>query len=256
RRFYSAGLRSRSIKAAPSMAIVEYIARAQANSAVTQVMATSLSRYDAACRTLPEALAARKLSELNPQSWDHGNLNDVRWYACMPFEERLAYLDWLVAERQAKLDAHNAVRPDGDKFIANKLAVRLWRVQRQRRIALLDREPLPDWYQDYRRYLGSGRWRRIRRRKLVSVHHRCEHPGCKRSATACHHKHYDTLGFEENSDLEALCSHHHQARHSNGQARNNQHPLKRKVRSSLQEIQAYSASLARAALAGDERAAP
>jgi hypothetical protein len=157
----------------------------------------------------------------NPQGWDYLNLNDVRWYACMRFEERLAYLDWIIAIRQAALDAHNAVSTDGDKrlfdYAANQLAVRLRRVQERRRIELSDREPLPDWYQDYRRYLYSGRWDRIRRRKLTSVHHYCEHPDCKRSATACHHKHYNSLGFEENNDLEALCVRHHVARHSNGQ---------------------------------------
>src|SRR5262245_44848353 len=160
---------------------------------------------------------------LNPQGWDYYNLNSVRWYACMRFERRLAYLDWIIAIRQAELNAHNAVSPDGDKrlfdYAANRLAVRLRHVQKQRRIALLDREPLRDWYQDYprksaRSYIHSGRWRRIRRRKLVSVNYRCEQPGCKGSATACHHKHYDTLGFEENDDLKALCFRHHVARHS------------------------------------------
>src|SRR5215471_922706 len=183
--------------------------------------------------------------KINPQGWDHLNEDRVLWYASMRFEQRLAYLDWIIVERQAELDAHNAVSADG--YETNRLATRLRRVQRQHRIALLDREPLPDWYQDYRCYLGSGRWRRIRRRKLASVNWRCEHPGCKDLATACHHKHYDTLGFEENSDLEALCSRHRQARHSSSQGRDNQRPLKRKVRSNLAEIQAFATSLARAA---------
>jgi hypothetical protein len=138
------------------------------------------------------------------------NLNQVSWYAHLRFEQRLAYLDWVIAKRQAKLDARGVGRA------TSRLAATLSQIRRQRLIALSDREPLSDQHQDYHRYIHSGRWRRIRLRKLVSVGHRCEQPGCKRSATACHHKHYDTLG-EENSDLEALCFRHHQARHSNSQ---------------------------------------
>jgi hypothetical protein len=62
-------------------------------------------------------------------------------------------------------------------------------------------------------FLDSMRWKRTRRRKLVSVKFRCEDPGCARQASECHHLHYETLGFEENCDLEALCSDHHRARH-------------------------------------------
>src|SRR5262245_24050257 len=150
------------------------------------------------------------------------NLNNVPWYARMRSEQRLAYLDWVIAKRQADLDARGVAADNEDargvaafNWATRRLAATLSQIRRRRIIELSDREPLPDWYQDYRRYLHSGRWRRIRRRKLVSAHHRCEHPGCKRLATACHHKHYDTLGFEENDDLEALCLRHHQARHSN-----------------------------------------
>jgi hypothetical protein len=32
-------------------------------------------------------------------------------------------------------------------------------------------------------------------------------------AQDCHHLHYQTHGFEENCDLEALCRRHHQVRH-------------------------------------------
>ena len=38
-------------------------------------------------------------------------------------------------------------------------------------------------------------------------------PVCMSDATECHHLHYDTLGFEENTDLKALCSPHHRAQH-------------------------------------------
>jgi hypothetical protein len=154
------------------------------------------------------------------------NLNDVPWYARLRFEQRLAYLDWVIAKRQAELDARGVAADNEDarrvaafNWTTRRLAATLSQIRRQRIIELSDREPsLPDWHdQGHRSYYHSGRWRRIRLRKLVSVKHRCEQPGCKRSATVCHHKHYDTFGFEENDDLEALCSRHHWARHSNGQ---------------------------------------
>jgi len=196
------------------------------------------------------------ITDGNPEPWtDWGgvyfpyNLNRDPWYARLRFEQRLAYLDWIIAKRQAALDARGVAADNKDarsvaafNWMTRRLAATLSQIRRQRLIALSDREPLllPDSYQDYRRYLASGRWKRIRRRKLTSVNHRCEHPDCKRSATACHHMRYDTLGFEENSDLEALCFRHHQARHQG------QQPRRRKVRANLAELQEYAASLARA----------
>jgi hypothetical protein len=222
---------------------------AMAEEYTAEAQATSLVRYDAACRAIAEA---RRLADGDPEPWtDWGgdyfpnNLNRVPWYAHLRFEQRLAYLDWVIAKRQAKLDARGvAAAQSSNGRSTSRLATTLSQIRRQRLIALSDREPLPD-QQDYHRYLHSRRWRRIRLRKLVSVQHRCEQPGCKRSATACHHQHYNTLGFEENSDLEALCFRHHVARHSN--CHQGQQPRRRKVHADVVEIRAYADALARAA---------
>jgi hypothetical protein len=242
---------------------------------------------DHGCQVQRHALA-EWIDHVNQEPWfdhvdkepllDHiDNLNRTRWYARLHSEQRLAFLDWVIAKRQAELDARAASatavdltmklvgKPDAgnrhvrcvaaERWLTNRLAATLSQIRRQRIIELRDREPLPDWYQDYRRYLHSGRWRRIRLRKLVSARYRCEQPGCKRSATACHHKHYDTLGFEENADLEALCVRHHQARHSG--SHQGQQPRRRKVCADVVDIRAYADALTRAAsAAGGVRRAP
>lgn len=56
-------------------------------------------------------------------------------------------------------------------------------------------------------------WQNVRYRKFVSVDWQCESCGTKTAALQCHHRHYETLGFEEITDLEALCERCHRARH-------------------------------------------
>jgi len=52
-------------------------------------------------------------------------------------------------------------------------------------------------------------WQNIRHRLFVVAGHRCQRcGGCK--PLEAHHRHYDTLGFEELCDLEALCRDCHQ----------------------------------------------
>jgi hypothetical protein len=52
-------------------------------------------------------------------------------------------------------------------------------------------------------------WQNLRHRKFVSVDWKCEGCGCIGNLDA-HHLHYDTLGFEELCDLQALCRSCHQ----------------------------------------------
>jgi hypothetical protein len=149
----------------------------------------------------------------------------------------MRYLDWVIAIRRAEVDAWRAEHPGRlSRFASTDVHKRLRDVQLQREIELADRDPLNTtrsivwvdgkqcvklvelpWLPEeklYRLHLDSMRWKlRIRRRKMVSVGWRCEYPGCTAQAEDCHHLHYDTLGFEENCDLEALCHRHHEARH-------------------------------------------
>jgi hypothetical protein len=162
----------------------------------------------------------------------YSNLNRVPWYARMPFAERIKYLDWIVAKREAEVAAWHTEHPDADEWQQlldddlRKRYARLITIQRRRNIELADRTPPRTTFIDgtlaevplsdgaiHRNHLDSPRWQRTRNRKFVSVGSRCEYPGCSSCAHECHHLHYETLGFEENCDLEALCSHHHRARH-------------------------------------------
>jgi hypothetical protein len=159
-----------------------------------------------------------------PINGHYADLNYVPWYAAAPYAARIAYLEAMIAARQAEVRAWEAVyAQDADTLDAlsidselGRLWERLHALQSRLRIERSDREPLPDYLrggENYQNYLRSARWQRTRLRKLVSVNHQCEEPGCDEPATECHHLHYDSVGHESNDDLEALCSDHHRARH-------------------------------------------
>jgi len=155
----------------------------------------------------------------DPREGHYQDLNAVPWYASMIFEERISYLDWIIARRQAEIDAWNAAQDPSDLLAQFKITehhLMLESVKNQRRVELADREPLPESQRgpdNYPNYLDSQRWKRRRQRKLVSTGGRCEVPNCKAAAVECHHPSYDNVGFEENGDLVALCAGHHRATH-------------------------------------------
>ena len=81
---------------------------------------------------------------------------------------------------------------------------------------------------DYRNYLLSAKWLARRERRLKLAGYRCEYqvdmwpdPPDKTWSERCkttgglevHHLHYDTLGSEEDGDLEVLCRFHHLLSH-------------------------------------------
>ena len=144
----------------------------------------------------------------------------VSWYASWSFRERISYLDWIIALRQAEVDTWKAAqdpRDWGSEFRISEHHERLESVQERRRLEMADQEALPSWTGSvaahYHHYLDSPRWKRKRIRKLVSTQWRCETSGCGAPADECHHLSYDRLGFEENADLAALCVGHHQMAH-------------------------------------------
>ena len=61
---------------------------------------------------------------------------------------------------------------------------------------------------EYKKYLNSKEWKKLRQQKLKSVGSKCEECGCHVSdcRLVCHHKHYDSIFEEELDDLEVLCS--------------------------------------------------
>jgi hypothetical protein len=80
---------------------------------------------------------------------------------------------------------------------------------------------------DYRNYLASITWAERRRRRLIAAGHRCEFVPCcefhddgprgPRCAVTenleVHHRSYERLGAELDTDLEVLCRFHHRVRH-------------------------------------------
>jgi hypothetical protein len=176
-----------------------------------------------------------------PLDGEYADLNYVPWYAGAPFPSRLRYLNSMIATRKKELSEWDSQHPEIDEFQAmfspdrRRISQKLIRLLERRRIELTDQEPLNvtcciKWVngeeqknflphapvsqrQLHRQHLQSQRWQRIRTRKMVSANWSCQYPGCQAEATECHHKHYGTLGFEENCDLEALCRDHHEMRH-------------------------------------------
>jgi hypothetical protein len=165
-----------------------------------------------------------------PADGDYQNLSYVPWYCRMTFEQRLQFLDWKISKLEEERRVHVEARRAKAGWLADfESFPKLEAVRTLRHIELTDRKPLDtvrllvqgnkifrgEWsrHQIYLRHLDSNRWKRTRRRKMISVAGRCEYPDCTQHAENCHHLHYETLGFEENADLEALCRLHHQARH-------------------------------------------
>lgn len=63
---------------------------------------------------------------------------------------------------------------------------------------------------NYRAYLRSQRWRRIRARMLMMTGGACEWPMCGDDRDLeVHHRHYETLDRESSDDLVVLCEVHH-----------------------------------------------
>jgi hypothetical protein len=86
-----------------------------------------------------------------------------------------------------------------------------------------------DWSVRYSCYLNSYRWRTRRRDYLDAVGWCCE--DCQRNwADVVHHRSYQNLGHELDSDLEALCHDCHARRHgmSMPKAANDNNPLQLK----------------------------
>jgi hypothetical protein len=193
--------------------------------------------------TPPQVLLDMPFDPDRPIDGHFLDLNYVPWYARLPFVGRIQYLDWAIALRSAEDKAwreeyakiHNESGPKGFKlsrFVMGDTSRKLHELETWRRVELEDRDPLNTmrigrgteftlielpWRSPAalrRAHRDSPRWKcRTRIRKMVSVGWRCEAPGCVEHADECHHLHYDTLGLEENSDLEALCWRHHRARH-------------------------------------------
>jgi len=157
-----------------------------------------------------------------PADGHYRQLDYVPWFARMRAAQRLQYLGWRVAALKAQLAQWRAAHPNADCAdmvcdpAPSRIAEELRSVEGRGRIEVDDQGPLDPPHRGpnrYAAYLDSPRWRRKRLRKFVAVSSRCEFPGCGGWAEECHHRHYRTLGFEENGDLEALCRLHHEARH-------------------------------------------
>jgi hypothetical protein len=182
-----------------------------------------VSNWEASANSDPE----------RPADGKYQDISYVPWYCKMTFEQRIAYLDWIIAKREEedriwRVEYANSCGSFLAQFSFGDTTKRLRDLREQRRLEVLDHEPLrttrlrfinreaieePLTREVYRFHMDSKRWKRTRRRKLISVCGKCEHLGCSQHAEDCHHLHYETVGFENNADLEALCRPHHRARH-------------------------------------------
>jgi 5-methylcytosine-specific restriction endonuclease McrA len=113
------------------------------------------------------------------------------------------------------------------KRLESRLRRRKRRADKKRRQAKQVATPAPPPRGiPYASYLESEWWKFKRRQKLDSVKGVCER--CGRKATQVHHKHYKTLGRENNVDLEAVCGDCHQREHEGLiQARNHLDSIQR-----------------------------
>lgn len=82
--------------------------------------------------------------------------------------------------------------------------------QKQQRITQNKKPNFPYWT-TYSEYLQTEWWQWRRKQKLKRERYRCER--CGKKAWQVHHKHYQTLGREKNSDLEAVCGSCHKYEH-------------------------------------------
>lgn len=67
---------------------------------------------------------------------------------------------------------------------------------------------------DYREHIDGfcSYWQNLRHRKFKAVEWKCERCG-ESGALEAHHRHYDTVGYEEIADIEALCARCHRGAH-------------------------------------------
>lgn len=67
---------------------------------------------------------------------------------------------------------------------------------------------------EYRAYMASPQWQRVRRQELARAGYRCEHPFCRRSRPLhVHHLTYAHFGHERPGELRVLCPRHHRKAH-------------------------------------------
>lgn len=69
--------------------------------------------------------------------------------------------------------------------------------------------------EQYRRYLKSPYWQRVRLAVKRKRGWSCEYPGCLGRRLHVHHLTYDHLGFEMDhlDDVQILCAYHHKRVH-------------------------------------------
>lgn len=63
---------------------------------------------------------------------------------------------------------------------------------------------------DYHSYIDSQEWRNKSATVRAKALHKCQNKPCRNPATEVHHLHYNTLGFERDEDLIAVCHSCHQ----------------------------------------------
>lgn len=109
-----------------------------------------------------------------------------------------------------------------DAVIRNRMARLVWRVAKKEDDPNAFLVPFATEVSDYKDYLDSALWKRIRRRVLKAANHVCA--CCPDKATQVHHRDYRprVLNGDDDTMLVALCRTCHEAIHTgwDGRSRN------------------------------------
>jgi len=79
---------------------------------------------------------------------------------------------------------------------------------------------------NYYKYINSSKWKK-KSKFFISIVRKCNKCGDD-EGLGCHHKHYNTIGFERLKDVEILCWRCHRKLHNHMGDRSSLKPLMRK----------------------------
>ena len=72
-------------------------------------------------------------------------------------------------------------------------------------IQILKNKLLPETYNNYKEYLQTHHWQKIRKIKLAEAEYRCQFCNASKCQLNVHHRTYKNLGHEKLNDLVVLC---------------------------------------------------
>ena len=136
---------------------------------------------------------------------------------------KIAELRRSIAEQDEAHKASCVACKSGDPFCSYRLTLKPEQEKIRYLHIMISQEEADEAYArqarahgvDYKDHIDGfcSYWQNLRHRKFVAVDWKCERCGTETGALEAHHVHYETVGFEELSDLRALCPSCHKATH-------------------------------------------